>query len=109
MRHAFKQEVRLLSGGLDVDVAVLEDSLEHAVGFGGDVLDACEVEFGGDALEEAVLFNIDDALIGDDPGVEVVIRELDEGKQPDGEEVDGEEDREDGAEKWLVKPEEKNV
>ena len=42
-----------------------------------------EVEFGDGPGEQTVLFDGDDAFIGDDPGIKIIVDERGEEEQPD--------------------------
>ncbi len=70
----------LFTRALYVYIAIIEKSLEKSVNFDGDILHSCEFQFAHLAGEEPALLDIDDAVIGDDPGVEPDI-------DPDEEEI----------------------
>lgn len=74
------------AGSLDVDIAVVEESLKKSVDFDRNVLDAGELELAHFAREEPVLFDIDDAAARDDPGIEPDI-------DPDEKDVDPPEEK----------------
>jgi len=59
-----------LAGSLDVDIPIIEKSLEKPMHFDGNILHAGELELAHFAREESVLLDIDDAAARDDPGIE---------------------------------------
>jgi len=77
-----------LAGSLDVDISVVEKSLEKSVDFDRNVLDAGELELAYFAREESVLLDIDDAAARDDPGIEPDIdpdeKDIDPSEEKDG-------------------------
>ena len=92
VRHMLEVEATCLSGRLYVDMSVIEEGVEWPTYFGGDILHKSNVHLGRRTIKEPVLFDVNDALCGYDPDVQVVVDELLEEECHDGEIVDGEED-----------------
>ena len=80
--HHTKEKSLLFTGGLYEDVAEIKDSRNDALHGRGDVLDTGEVEFADMAIEESLLLDIHNALVGDDPDVEVVINPGEKTEKP---------------------------
>lgn len=91
----------LFGCGLDLDVAVFEEGLPGAVDLAGDILYALEIKLGDHTMEEVLLLYAEDALVGDDPYVEVVIQPFDEEDDPEESVVYGDEQEIDIA-VWLI-------
>lgn len=68
-----EDEAFLFGRSLDIDITEIENSRYEPINDGSHVLDAGKPEFTDFPVEEAFLFDIDDAFIRDDPNVEVVI------------------------------------
>ncbi len=60
------------AGGLDFNISEIKNGLDDAACLYRYILNAREIELGDAAHEEAFLKDVDDALIGNDPGVEKV-------------------------------------
>lgn len=84
----FKFKLSFFTRGLDRDIAVPECGLEKSIRGARDILDIVEAELAHDASEESVLFDIDDALIRDDPHIQVPVDEVLEDEEPRKEEED---------------------
>jgi hypothetical protein len=78
-----KFKLLLSSGGLDLDIAEVEEGLYEPLKLDRSILDAIHVEFGCRAIEETVLGAVDNPPIGDDPDVERVHGKLIEKDEPD--------------------------
>lgn len=87
VRNLPESETLLLGSRLYIDIAEIEDGREEAVDDRRDILYAGEFELADLSREEPFLLDVDDALIGDDPDIEVVI-------DPDEERVDPHEQHE---------------
>lgn len=83
IRHLVKEKALLFAGALDVDVAVTENRREEPVYFACCILDSEEEYLAHAPHEKPPLFDIDDALIGDDPDVEVVVDPHEEAEKPE--------------------------
>lgn len=81
-----EEKALLFAGALDMDIAVIEECLEEAMDLDGNILDTGEFQFAHFPREEPALFDIDDAIIGDDPDVEPDI-------DPDEEEIEPAEEK----------------
>lgn len=68
--NAAEEEMFFFGSALNADIAIIEKGLEETVDVDGNILDAGELELAHFPGEEAVLFDIDDAVIRDDPGIE---------------------------------------
>ncbi len=79
-------EFFLLSCRLDSYVAEGHEGCENAAYIDSDVLDLIEPKRSNFAGEESFLFRVDDAFVGDDEHVKIVIRPDDECADPDEEE-----------------------
>src|SRR3989339_2286328 len=75
-----KVKPAFLSSGLYVHLSIRKDGLQNAANLRRRILNCCEIELRGGAIEESFLFNVDDPFVGDDPGIEVVIREFEKGE-----------------------------
>lgn len=79
---------------MDVDLAEGEEGGEKSLGFAGDVLDLVEIDLGDDAIEETMLFGVDDAFVGDNPNVEPIVCEFGESENEHHKEIREESDYE---------------
>ncbi len=77
-----EDEALFLGRCLDIDVAEIEHGRDETAHLARDVLDALETQFANITGEESFLFDIDDALVGDDPDVEVVVDPNEETVEP---------------------------
>lgn len=84
--HILKKKFFRFSGRLNFDVAIIEESRNDSFDIRGDILDLFQAEFAGLSGEKAFLFDIDDALIGHDPDIEIIIDPYDEKSDPDEDE-----------------------
>lgn len=71
---------------LHIEIAEVEHSRDDAFDRASDVLDASEAEFAYVAYEETFLLDVHDALVGDDPDIEIVIDPDEETMEPEEEE-----------------------
>src|SRR3989338_68649 len=99
--NLLEDKPRLLGGSLDVDRAEVEEGWQDALELGGDILDPEQLLLGGFPGEQTFLFNIDDSPVGNDPGVEVVVNEAVEDKDPDVEVEDAQKQQEDSLEDFI--------
>src|SRR3989338_1440341 len=83
IRHPPEYEAAFFPGGLYLDIAVIEHGRDDAGDGRRDVLDAGEVQFAYVPYEQPALFDVDDALIGDDPDIEVIIDPGQKTEKPD--------------------------
>lgn len=83
--------------GLDVDIAKIENGWNEAVDDGSHVLNPGKLEFADFAIEKAFLLYVDDAFVGDDPDIKVVVYPDEEYIQPDEKEESIEKEE---KEKW---------
>lgn len=95
-----ENDVQVLRGGFDADVAIIKERGEKSMNIGRHVLDAKEIKLGDGAGEESELLHVHDAVIGDNPNVQVVINKVHEEKEIDAKVVDAR--REDGRGKEFV-------
>lgn len=82
IRHHTKEKSLLFTGSLHGDVAEIKDSRNDALHGRGNVLDTGEVEFADMAIEKPLLLDIHNALVGDNPDVEVVINPGEKTEKP---------------------------
>lgn len=73
VRYLAKEEKVFVRGRLDFDIAEIEDSRDHTAYLRCNVLDPGKFEFADRTDKEAFLLDIDNAFIGDNPYIEVVI------------------------------------
>ncbi len=81
--HLVEEEAFTLPGALHVDVAVVQNGREESLHFARRVLDAEEENVAHMTDEETALFDIDDALIGNDPNVQVVVDPNEKSEEPE--------------------------
>lgn len=86
IRDLAENKMILFAGGLNGHVAKIKHGREDTFDGGGDVLDAGKIEFADVPYKQPFLFDVDDALIGDDPDIEVVIDPQEETENPDKDE-----------------------
>lgn len=67
---------------LDVDVPEVEHGWDESVDRGCDVLDAGKSQFADMTVKETFLFNVDDAFIGNDPDIEIVVNPDEKSEEP---------------------------
>jgi len=75
-----------LSGSLHLDVAIIEKGRNDTFDIGGNILDLFQAQLAGLPSEQPLLFNIDDALAGNDPDIEIVVNPNYEKGDPDEDE-----------------------
>ena len=63
------------TGGLDIDITVIEHGLNKAFDFACDILCAIETKFGYGAVKESRLIDVEDAFVGHDKNIEPVFHE----------------------------------
>lgn len=78
-----KQESFAFAGALHVDIAVIENGWEETFDFARGVLDAKEKDVAHVSNEKTALFDIDDAFIGDNPDVQIVVYPNQETEKPE--------------------------
>src|SRR3989339_1973400 len=104
MLDVLEYELRAFRGRLHEDVSVVEERAHDSLDVARDVLDDGQVQLGGDAIEQSLLLDIDDPMRGDDPGVEVVVGELDEADKPDRQGIDAGGYDDDRPDQRMFKP-----
>lgn len=77
-----KDKTFFFGGRLDGDITKIEHSRNHAINSGSDILDARETEFANTSGKESFLFDIDDALVGNNPDIKVIINPNQKTKEP---------------------------
>lgn len=80
-----EEEVILFRGGLNLHIAEVENGRDHPTYFRGYILDAREFQLAHGSDEKALLLDVDDALIGDDPNIEKVVDPDEKSVEPDEE------------------------
>lgn len=78
-----KNEAFPFAGALHVDIAEIQDGWEKSLDLARRVLDTEEENFAHMADEETSLLDVDDALIGDDPDIEVIVDPSEETEEPE--------------------------
>ena len=78
-----EDETLFFRGGLDEDIAIIQHRRNDAGNFGGNVLDARQFQFAHLAVEKPLLFDIDHALIGNNPDIEIIIDPDEKKSYPD--------------------------
>jgi hypothetical protein len=76
-------ETLFFSGCLDVDISIVEKSGDDPDDFRSNILDFGQFELGNVPVEKSSLFNVDDPLIRDNPGIEIIIEPENKEKIPD--------------------------
>jgi len=95
-RDILEDETRFFARRLDFDFSVSEDRVDESADFARYVLHVVEHKLARRSAEEPLLFNVDDALIRDDPHVEVPVDEILEEEEPRVEEEDARAEDEEG-------------
>lgn len=83
VRYLTEEKIIFLGSGLDFDIAKVENSRDHTAHFGSHVLDTGKLEFTHRPDKKPLLFDIDNALIGNDPHIEIVINPNEKGVHPE--------------------------
>jgi len=78
-----ENDVQVLRGGFDADVAIIEERGEKSMDIGRYVLDAEEIELGDGTREQPELLHVHDAVVGYNPDVQVVINKVHEKEKVD--------------------------
>ena len=100
----FELEPHMFGRGLYGHIAVVENGVQDALHFCGGVLDLGKMHLGRDTMKEAMLFCIDDAFIGHNPRIQVVIRVFQKDQKPHAERIGTYENRKRGSEQGCFKP-----
>ena len=103
MGNLVENEFSFGGGGLNYDVAEGENGFDQSVDMDRDVLDSVGVELGGLAFEEMMLLSLNDALVGDDDGVEHVEGQEIEGEKPENEIPEASQEAEEASQPRFVK------
>lgn len=77
-----ENETLFFASGLYVNIAEVEHCGDESFDGGSDILDTSKVELAYLARKQAFLFDVDNAFIGNDPDIEVVIDPRKETKEP---------------------------
>lgn len=77
-----KDKAIFFTGGLHVHVTEIEYRWDNAFDGHGDILDAGKVELAYLPDEQSFLLDVDDAVIGDDPDIEVIVDPREEPEEP---------------------------
>src|SRR5688572_23363969 len=86
VRDLFKNETCFFTGCLDFYVAKVKQGFCNAFDRACDVLHAVETELGNGTGKETGLLDVEDALVGNDPDIQIVVHEILEQEQPGKEE-----------------------
>jgi hypothetical protein len=76
----FEFEPLRFTGGLDIDIAVIEKSRDDAHDISRDILNLIQFQFAYFPGKKAVLLNVDDPFVGDDPDIKIIV-DPNEGKK----------------------------
>jgi hypothetical protein len=98
----FKDESFFFRRALNFNASVAENGMNESVDFAGHILDVVEHEFAHRSPEQSVLFNIDDAMIGDDPDVKPPVDKILEEEQPRVQKEYAHAENEEGEARWVA-------
>ena len=77
-----EDEMIFFRSSLDVDVPEVEHGWDESVDRGCDVLDAGKSQFTDMTVKETFLFNVNDAFVGNDPDIEIVVNPDEKSEEP---------------------------
>ena len=81
-----ERESVFFARSLHEDVSVVKYGREDSFDFGGDILDSGKIEFAHASDEKPFLFDVHDALIRDDPDIEIVVDPQEKAEEPNEDE-----------------------
>ena len=81
--HLFEDEACSFTSGLDMNSTKIKQRWDYALEFRGYILDTMKFLLGNRSVEQALLFDIDYSVVGNDPHIQVVVNEGVKSKQPD--------------------------
>lgn len=82
IRDLTEDETLLFGGGLNIDIAEVKNRWEETIDGRRNILDVGKFQLTDLASKESFLFDIDDALVGNDPDVKIVIDPYEECVEP---------------------------
>lgn len=101
--HLAEKEPFFLGGGLDMQVAEIQDGRQKSPDVGRDVLQSGKVKFADLAVEKSLLLDIDDPFGRDDPDVVAVVDPNQEKIEPTDHQENVLDEKEEGAERFVGK------
>lgn len=100
--HIAEDDVQVLRGGFDADIAVIEKCREETMHIRSHILNPEQVKLGNSAGKEAKLLHINNAVVRDNPNVQIIINKVHEKEEMDAQIVDARGEDSDGVELVII-------